>query len=112
MFEKLGNMANMMKQAQQMQGKMSEIQQQLAAARVTGAAGAGMVEVTASGTGDILSVRIAPEVFAEGDREFIEGLIPQAINEALAKGKELHKEKIQELTGGLSLPGLDKFLGQ
>jgi len=112
MFGKLGDLANLMKQAGQMQARAAEIQEQLKSEIVEGSAGAGMVRVLADAGGEIRSVEIDPEVFAEGDRQFIEGLLPQAINEALEKGRDLHREKIQELTGGLSLPGMDGIMEQ
>lgn len=111
MFGKLGDLAGMLKQAQQMQGKVAEIQEELKKQRVTGQAGAGMVEVVADGTGEVLEVKISDDCFAEGDKSFIETLIPQAINEASAKAKQAHQEMLQELTGGMSLPGMDKMMG-
>ncbi len=115
MFKGLGNLANLgnlMKQAQEMGGKMREINEELKAKRVTGSAGAGMVEVDANGVGEILAVRIDPSLMAKQDREFIEDLLPAAINAAQQKVKELYAEQMQSLTGGLNLPGLGDALGQ
>lgn len=115
MFKGLGNLANLgnlMKQAQEMGGKMREINEELKAKRVTGSAGAGMVEVDANGVGEILAVRIDPSLMAKQDREFIEDLLPAAINAAQQKVKELYAEQMQSLTGGLDLPGLGDALGQ
>jgi DNA-binding YbaB/EbfC family protein len=91
---------------------MREINEELKAKRVTGSAGAGMVEVDANGVGEILAVRIDPSLMAKQDREFIEDLLPAAINAAQQKVKELYAEQMQSLTGGLNLPGLGEALGQ
>ncbi len=109
MFKGLGNMAQMLRQAQQMGGKMEEIGAQLKSRRVTGAAGGGMVEVEANGLGEILQVRIEPTLT---DREMIEDMLPAAINQASAKAKALHMEMMQSLTGGMDLPGLDDMIAQ
>jgi nucleoid-associated protein EbfC len=115
MFKGLGNLANLgglMKQAQEMSGKMQQLTQELKGKRVTGAAGAGLVEVDANGVGEILAVRIDPSLFAKQDREFVEDLLPAAINAAQQKARELYAEQVQSLTGGLNLPGLSEALNQ
>lgn len=114
MFKGLGNLANLgglMKQAQEMGGKMQQLNQELKGKRVTGSAGAGMVEVEANGVGDVLAVRIDPALFAKQDREMVEDLLPAAINAAQQKAKQLYAEQMQSLTGGLNLPGLSEALG-
>ena len=115
MFKGLGNLANLgniMKQAQEMGSKMQELNEELKTKRVTGSAGAGLVEVEASGIGEVLAVRIDPSLIEKQDRELIEDLLPAAINAAQLKQKELYAEQMQELTGGLPLPGLADMLGQ
>lgn len=112
MFGKLGDLANLMKQAGAMQARAAAIRDELKSTTVEGSAGGDMVRVEADGSGEIRNVIIDPEVFAEGDRGFIETLIAQAVNDALDKGKALHREKIEEMTGGLSLPGMDKMMDQ
>jgi nucleoid-associated protein EbfC len=114
MFKGIGNLANfgsLMKQAQEMGGKMQQLTQELKAKRVTGSAGAGMVEVEANGVGEVLAVRIDPALFAKQDREMVEDLLPAAVNAAQQKARELHAEQMQSLTGGLNLPGLSEALG-
>jgi DNA-binding YbaB/EbfC family protein len=114
MFKGLGNLANLgglMKQAQEMGGKMQQLTQELKAKRVAGSAGGGMVEVEANGVGDILAVRIDPALFAKQDREMIEDLLPAAINAAQLKAKELYAEQMKSLTGDINLPGLSEALG-
>lgn len=109
MFKGLGNMASMIRQAQQMGGKMEEIAAQLKSRRVSGSAGGGMVEVEANGLGEVLKVRIEPTLT---DREMIEDMLPAAINQASAKAKQLHVEMMQSLTGGIDLPGLNDMISQ
>ena len=113
MFKGLGNLANlgsMLKQAQQMGTRMKALNEELKSKRVTGAAGGGMVEVEANGVGEVLAVRIDPALFAKGDREMIEDLLPAAMNQALEKGRQLHAEAMKDATGDLNLPGLQEAL--
>lgn len=112
MFKGLGNIGEIMKQAQQMGGKMKELSAELKSKRVVGSAGAGMVEVEANGLGEVLAVRIDPSLIEKQDRELIEDLLPAAINAASAKAKELHAEQMQTLTGGLNIPGMTEALEQ
>ncbi len=115
MLKGLGNLANLgnvMKQAQEMGDKMQELSEQLKTKRVVGSAGGGLVEVEANGVGEAVAVRIDPTLFEKQDREFLEDLLPAAFNAAQQKAKELHAEQMQELTGGLNLPGLSDALGQ
>jgi DNA-binding YbaB/EbfC family protein len=115
MFKGLGQLANLgglMKQAQEMGEKMKELTETLKTKKVTGSAGAGLVEVDANGVGEVLAVRIDPDLFAKQDREFLEDLIPAAVNAAQDKAKALYAEEMNSLTGGLNLPGLGEALGQ
>lgn len=115
MFKGIGNLANlgaMMKQAQEMGAKMKAISEELKTKRATGVAGGGFVEVDVNGVGEALAVRIDPELFAKGDREIIEDLLPAAFNAAREKANQLHAEAMQSITGGLSMPGLDDALAQ
>lgn len=112
MFKGIGNLASLMKTAQQMGGKVQEIQEQLRAARATGAADAGLVEIEVNGLGEVLRTRVDPTLFASGDQEMLEELLPAAINQAQAKAKQLHREAIQSMTAGLNLPGLNEALAQ
>lgn len=114
MFKGLSNLANlpaMLKQAQEISGKMQQLSAELKTKRVTGSAGAGLVEVDANGLGEALAVRIDPSLIEKQDRELIEDLLPAAINAAQQKAKELHAESMQQITGGFSMPGLTDALG-
>ena len=111
MFKGLGNLGNIMKQAQEMGGKMQQLTEELKTKRVVGSAGAGMVEVEANGLGEALAVRIDPTLMEKQDQELLEDLLPAAFNAAQQKAKALHAEQMQALTGGLNLPGMDELLG-
>ncbi len=106
----LGNIAGMMKQAQEMQGRMKQMAEQLKSERVTGSAGGGMVEVTMTGEGIVLSVRIDPVLVEKNDRELIEDLLPTAFNDAREKVEELKQQALAEVTGGMNLPGLEGMM--
>jgi len=98
------NIGNMMKQAQQMQSKMQEMQDQLANVEITGTAGGGMVEVTLNGKGEARRTKIDPSLVGEADSDMLEDLIVAAINDARAKVDVQMREKMSEITGGLQLP--------
>ena len=99
------NLGQMMKQAQQMQAKMAELQEKLAAAEtMTGAAGGGMVQVTMNGKGELRAVKIDPGLLTPDDVEVLEDLIVAAANDAKAKVEAQVAEEMQKMTGGLALP--------
>jgi len=110
MFKGIGNLTSMMKQASQLTGRMGEVAEQLKARRVVGKSGGDMIQVEADGTGQVLKVTIDSSLVADNDVEMIQDLLPAAINSAGEKAKSLHVEAMQELTGGLGLPGLDGTL--
>ena len=115
MFKGLGNLANLgniMKQAQEVGGKIQQLNEELKTERVVGSAGGGLIEVEANGLGEALAVRIDPSLIEKQDREFIEDLLPAAINAAQERAKQLHAEKMQSITGGLDLPGLNEAMQQ
>jgi DNA-binding YbaB/EbfC family protein len=98
------NLGNMMKQAQQMQQRMAEMQQALEGIEVTGAAGGGMVQVTLNGKGAMRRVRIDPKLVDPADVGMLEDLIVAAANDAKVKVEAHVQEEMQKLTGGLQLP--------
>ena len=109
MLKGLSNLASVVKQAQQMGGKMQELSVQLKDKRVSGLAGGGLVEVEANGLGEVLRVRIDPSL---DDREMLEDLLPAAVNLAHEKAKQLHMEMMQSMTDGLDVPGLNDMISQ
>ncbi|MEM8944788.1 MAG: YbaB/EbfC family nucleoid-associated protein [Planctomycetota bacterium] len=111
MFKGLGNLGSIMKQAQEMGGKMQQLNEELKSKRVVGSAGGGMVEVETNGLGEALAVRIEQTLIDKQDRELLEDLLPSAINAAQQKAKAMHTEQMQSLTGGINLPGMEDLLG-
>ena len=98
------NFASMMKQAQEMQSKMAEMQEGLLDVEVRGESAAGMCQVTLNGKGEAKKIKIDPSLVNPDDAEVLEDLILAAFNDAKAKVEEQMKEKMSELTGGLPLP--------
>ena len=101
-----GGMQNLMKQAQQMQQKLMEAQQQLEELEVVGTASGGLVSITCNGKKEILAVSIKPEAVDPDDVEMLEDLVLSAVNEALKKADEETSNKMGKLTGGLNIPGM------
>lgn len=94
---------NLMKQAQQMQEKMSSLQEQAQAREVTGESGAGLVQVTMTGRHDVKEVKLDASVLTE-DKEFLEDLLAAAVNDAVRKVDAGSKDMLSSLTGGMNLP--------
>ncbi len=105
MFKGLGNLGSLLKQAQQLGGQMNRMTEEMKKCRVAGTAGGGMVEIEVNGLMEVLRCRIDPQLITQNDRELLEDLVTAAVNQAISKGKQLHADKLRELTGGLPLPG-------
>lgn len=112
MFKKIGNVFSMLKNAQQMQSRMTEMQEQLAHVRVEGNAGGGMVTVESTGQQKITAVRLEASLLENPDQEMIEDLLVGAINQALDKSREAAAEEMSKLAGEMNVPGLDEALGK
>lgn len=110
MFKSLGNIANLMKQTQEMKSRMGELEGQLAEIRVKGSSGGGMVDVEANGQQKVIAVRIDDKLLE--DREMLEDLVAAATNDALLKAKQAAAEKMSEITGGMDLPGMEDMMKQ
>jgi DNA-binding YbaB/EbfC family protein len=98
------NLGNMLKQAQQMQAKMQEMQAELEAREVQGAAGGGMVTLTLNGKSELKSIRIDPSLMKDDEREVLEDLIKAAHADAKARVEREMAEQMQKLTAGMPLP--------
>ena len=98
------NLGALMKQAQEMQSKMAEMQARLAEAEVVGTAGAGMVNVTVNGKGEVRNITIDPGLTTGEEVEILEDLLVAAFNDARAKVDQLASEEMKKITGGLDLP--------
>jgi DNA-binding YbaB/EbfC family protein len=95
----------MMQQVQQMQAEMMKAQEELANETVEASAGGGMVTVTATGAGEIQSIKIAPEAVDPDDPELLADTILAAVNEALRSANDLAQSRLGGMAGGLGLPG-------
>ena len=100
------NMNNLMKQAQQMQKRMLDIQEELATRTVEATVGGGMVTAVVNGQQELMSLTISPEVVDPDDIEMLEDLIVAAVNEARHAAQELMTQEMSKLTGGVKIPGL------
>lgn len=96
----------MMQQAQQMTGKLQEVQDELGRLTLTGAAGGGLVKVEADGKGTVKRVSIDPSVVNPGDVEMLEDLIAVAVQDAQKKAKDAGEAEMKKMAGGLGLGGL------
>ena len=100
----LGDMAGMMKKAQEMQTKMAQMQDDLHSLIVTGESGAGLVKATATAKGDLTGLDIDPSIFNGDEKEVVEDLILAAIKDAQAKAAEKAQEEMGKMSEGLGLP--------
>ena len=100
------NMQQLMKQAQEMQQQLMAAQSELADLEVEGSAGGGLVRATMTGSGDLTSIVIAPEVVDPSDVETLQDLVTAAVRDAARAASELTQEKMGPLAGGLGLPGI------
>ncbi|MEJ2237212.1 MAG: YbaB/EbfC family nucleoid-associated protein [Gemmatimonadales bacterium] len=100
----MADLSQLLQLGQQMQGKLTQMQTELAQHTITGSAGGGMVKVTADGKGAIRSIQIDPSVASDGDVEMLEDLVLAAVSEAQRKAGELYRQELTKVTGGLPLP--------
>lgn len=99
-----GDMSALLAQAQQMQQKLMEAQQQLANAEIHGKAGGGLVEAIVKGSGEVVAVKIDPSVVDPSDVETLQDLIVGAMTDASKQVTKLAQEQLGSLTAGLSAP--------
>ncbi|MEP4197147.1 MAG: YbaB/EbfC family nucleoid-associated protein [Aliishimia sp.] len=100
----LGDMAGMMKKAQEMQTKMAQMQDDLQNVMVVGESGAGLVKATATAKGELKGLDIDPSIFNGDDKEVVEDLILAAIKDAQAKAAEKSQDEMGKMTEALGLP--------
>jgi len=112
LFKKLANLASLMRQAQEVGSKMQAVNDTLRTQRAVGSAGGGLVEVEVNGLGEVLKVNIDRQLLERGEFEMVESLLPAAVNQAVARAKELHVKAVQSAVGDMELPGLDEALSQ
>jgi hypothetical protein len=112
MFGQLGNLAGMMKQVKEMQGKMQEFQQGLVNLRFSADSGAGAVTATVNGKMELMAIKISPDTARGGDVELLEDLVKSAVAAAQRKAADGVRAEMQKMTGGMNLPGLEGLLGK
>ena len=98
------NLGNLMKQAQEMQAKMGEFQENLSSLEVSGSSGGGLIKVTLNGKGEMRSINIDPSLLKPDEAEILEDLVTAAHNDAKSKLEEKVQEKTSDMMGGLQLP--------
>jgi len=99
-------MGNLMKQAQKVQQEMMRMQEELGGREVSAQAGGGMVEAVVNGKGQIIRLKLEPEVVNPQDVEMLCDLVVAAVSEAQRRAQEMMQMEMQKLTGGLNIPGL------
>lgn len=100
----LGDMAKMMKSAQELQTKMAQMQEDLGNSTVTGEAGAGLVKATATAKGELTALDIDPSIFNGDDKEVVEDLILAAVKDAQTKAAQFAQDEMARLTESMGLP--------
>jgi len=101
----LGDLGNIMKQAQQLQERLSQVQETVARRTVEASAGGGMVRVVVNGKHELLSITLDPAVLRE-DVELVQDLVLAAVNEGIRNAQKMVAEEMTKATGGLKIPGL------
>lgn len=101
-----GGMGNIMKQAQQMQKRMAQLQQELEERRIEASAGGGMVTAVVSGKQQLISLTIDPKAVDPEDVEMLQDLVVAAVSEALKQSQKISEEEMGKITGDLNIPGL------
>jgi len=102
----MNDIGKLLKQAQQMQAKIAQVQAELAGKSVEASAGGGMVKVVMNGKHEVVSVTIDPEVVDPQDVEMLEDLVAAAVTEATNRVEEMVRDEMSSITGGMPLPGM------
>lgn len=101
-----GGLGNIMKQAQQMQRRMAELQEELENKHVEASSGGGMVTAVVSGKQHLIALKIDPAAVDPDDVEMLQDLVTAAVNEAIKQSQKMSQEEMGKLTGGMNIPGL------
>ena len=105
------NIGQIAKMAQQMQTQMAQVQQELREATLEATAGGGAVRVVITGAQEVRSIEIDPSAVDPDEVEMLQDLVLAAVNDAIARSKELERERMGSVAGGLGLPGLGDLGG-
>jgi nucleoid-associated protein EbfC len=106
MAQGIAGMSDLLKQAQEMQGRIAKIQEELGQKTVQGSAGGGMVRVTVNGQFNLTTVKIEPSVINAEEKEMLEDLLMAAVNDGMRKAREMVSAEMSKVTGGFKIPGL------
>ncbi len=101
-----GGMANLMRQANQLQLKVKKMQEELSTREYEGTSGGGAVTVKVKGETEIISLKINDDVVKSGDVEMLQDLVLTATNDALKRARETHAKEMEKVTGGFNMPGM------
>ena len=102
----MGNIQQLMQQAQRMQQQMAQKQAELAEKTVTAQSGGGMVTATVNGAHELVELSIDPDVIDPEDKEMLEDMVVAAVNQAMQQAEEMAQQELGKLTGGMNIPGL------
>ena len=111
MFNPLGGLGDLMKNAGKIREGMEKAGEALAKLQVEGTAGGGVVTAKANGKLELLSVRVDPKLLADGDAELLEEMVVAAVNQALGKARDAAAQSFSSLAGGLPIPGMANLFG-
>lgn len=103
-FGNLGNLGGLMKQVKKMQEDMQKAQEEMDEARVEATSGGGMVKAVVTGKGELVEVKIDPQVIDPDDVEMLEDLVTSAVKEAQESAAKMQAERMQDITGGMGMP--------
>ncbi|MGM0559175.1 MAG: YbaB/EbfC family nucleoid-associated protein [Myxococcota bacterium] len=101
-----GGMNNIVRQAQQMQKKISKIQEEIGEKKIEASTGGGVVTAVVTGNQELVEIKIDPEVVDPDDVEMLQEMIIGAVNQAMKLADEMMNEEIEKVTGGMNIPGL------
>ena len=111
MFNNLGNLADLMRNAGKLRESVEKATESLGQIQVEGTSGGGVVTAKVNGRLELVSVRIDPKLLSDGDAELLEDLVTAAVNQGLTKAREAAAQSISALAGGLPLTGFPGFPG-
>ena len=111
MFNNLGNLADLMRNAGKIRESVEKATEALGQLEVEGISGGGSVSAKVNGKMELLSLRIDPKLLSDGDAELLEDLVMAAVNQGLTKARESAASSISSLAGGLPIPGLSGMFG-
>jgi hypothetical protein len=100
----------LLKQARQLGGQLESVGEELRRLRAKGSSGGGLVEVEVNGLQEVMTVKIDQSLVDQSDRELLEDLVCDAMNQAIARSRELNAEAMKNLAGGIEIPGLAEAL--